>query len=111
MNTKYIWLLLIFLGFTACNDVEDILEENNIDTTIEVLPELTAGSVDFSKFVAIGNSLTAGFTDNALFIAGQENSLPNILSQKFALVGGGSFTQPLMNDNVGGLLFWRQSNA
>lgn len=105
MKTKYIWLLLILLGFTACNEIEDVLEDNNVDTVIEVLPELNAGSADFSKFVAIGNSLTAGFTDNALFIAGQENSLPNILSQKFALVGGGSFTQPMMNDNVGGLLF------
>ena len=106
MNLKYIWLLFILLGLTACNDVEDILAENNVEIlTDEALPELTSGSADFSKFVAIGNSLTAGFTDNALFIAGQENSLPNILSQKFALVGGGSFTQPLMNDNVGGLLF------
>ncbi len=105
MNTKYIWLLLILLGFTACNDEEDILADNNIETTTEELPVITAGSVDFSKFVSLGNSLTAGFTDNALFIAGQENSLPNILSQKFALVGGGSFTQPMMDDNVGGLLF------
>ena len=103
MKTKYIGLLLIFLGFIACNDVEDVLEDNNI-VTVD-LPELTSGSADFSKFVSLGNSLTAGFTDNALFIAGQENSLPNILSQKFALVGGGSFMQPLMNDNVGGLLF------
>ncbi len=103
MNTKYIWLLLILLGFTACNEIEDVLEDNNIETSTEVIPELTAGSADFSKFVSVGNSLTAGYTDNALFIAGQENSLPNILSQKFALVGGGSFTQPLMNDNFGGL--------
>ncbi len=105
MNTKYIWLLIILLGFTACNDVEDILADNNIDTTTEELSALTAGSADFSKFVSLGNSLTAGFTDNALFIAGQENSLPNILSQKFALVGGGSFSQPMMSDNIGGLLF------
>ena len=103
MNTKYIWLLLILLGFTACNEVEDVLEDNNVVT--EELPALTAGSADFSKFVTIGNSLTAGFTDNALFIASQENSLPNMLSQKFALIGGGAFTQPLMDDNVGGLLF------
>lgn len=100
MNTKYIWLLLILLGFTACNDEEDF-----VDPIVEVeYPALTAGSADFSKFVSLGNSLTAGFTDNALFIAGQENSLPNILSQKFALVGGGSFTQPLANDNIGGLI-------
>ncbi len=102
MKIKYIWLLLILLGFIACNDEEDVLADNNIET--EVFPELTAGSVDFSKFVSIGNSLTAGYTDNALFIAGQENSLPNILSQKFALAGGGSFTQPMMSDNLGGLL-------
>jgi hypothetical protein len=40
-----------------------------------------------------------------LFIAGQNNSFPNILSQKFALLNGGDFKQPLMNDNYGGMLF------
>ena len=104
MNIKYIWLLVILLGLTACNDIDDVLADNNI-TSPEELPALTAGSADFSNYVSIGNSLAAGYTDNALFIASQENSLPNILSKKFALVGGGSFTQPLMNDNIGGLLF------
>lgn len=103
MNTKYIWLLIILLGFTACNEIEDVLEDNNV-ITIE-LPELTSGTADFSTYVSLGNSLTSGFTDSALFIAGQENSFPNILSQKFALVGGGAFTQPLMNDNIGGIAF------
>ena len=37
-------------------------------------------------------------------MAAQENSTPNILAQQFALVGGGSFNQPLMNDNTGGVL-------
>lgn len=74
-------------------------------TTTVVEPFIpSAGSADYSKFVSIGNSLTAGFTDGALFIAGQENSLPNILAQQFSLVGGGEFTQPLMSDNFGGLL-------
>jgi hypothetical protein len=106
MNKKYIWLFITLLGFTACNDVEDVLKDNNIDTSTEIVPEdLTAGSADFSTFVALGSAVTAGFTDGALFIAGQENSIPNILSQKFALLGGGSFNQPLMRDNIGGLLF------
>jgi hypothetical protein len=100
---KYILLLAILLGFTACAEPEDVLEDNGVDTTVTTLPELTAGSADFSKYVAIGNSLTAGYTDNALFIAAQQNSFPNTLAQKFALVGGGEFTQPLMNDNFGGL--------
>ncbi len=97
MKLKYIWLLLIFVGFVACDDYE-------YDMPNEITVELDAGSADFSKYVAIGNSLTAGFTDGALFQAGQNNSLPNILAQKMALVGGGDFVQPYTNDNIGGLL-------
>jgi len=100
---KYILLSVILIGITACAEPEDVLEDQGIDNTPIVLPELTAGSADFSKYVALGNSLTAGFTDNALFIAAQENSLPNTLAQRFALAGGGEFTQPMMNDNFGGL--------
>ncbi len=105
MNTKYIGLLVILLGFTACNEIEDVLVDNNIDTSTELLPDLVSGSVDFSNYVAIGASFTAGYTDGAVFIAGQENSFPNILAKEFAKVGGGAFTQPLMNDNTGGMVF------
>ncbi|MEH6776996.1 MAG: G-D-S-L family lipolytic protein, partial [Maribacter arcticus] len=98
---KFIYITIGILAFTACNDPEDV------DITPEVLVEesvaLTAGSADFSNYVSLGNSLTAGFTDGALFQASQTLSLPNLLSQKFSLVGGGSFTQPLTNDNLGGL--------
>lgn len=79
------------------NDSIPVVEE-------EPVVPIVAGSANVSNFVAIGNSLTAGFTDGALFILGQENSFPNLLSQKFAMIGGGAFTQPLMNDNVGGAL-------
>ncbi|HEY5689446.1 MAG TPA: G-D-S-L family lipolytic protein, partial [Yeosuana sp.] len=101
MNTKYIWLLIILLGFTACNDIEDVLIDNNVDTSTEVLPELSAGSADFSKYVAVGASFTAGYTDGAVFIASQQNSFPNMMAKEFAKVGGGAFTQPLMSDNYG----------
>ena len=63
------------------------------------------GSADLSNYVAVGNSLTAGFADGALYISGQENSYPNIMAAQFALAGGSeSFSQPLMDDNLGGLL-------
>ncbi|CAM4128492.1 G-D-S-L family lipolytic protein [Zobellia roscoffensis] len=101
-NLKYIYISLGILVFTACNDPEDVDLEPEV--MAEALVELNAGSADFSTYVSLGNSLTAGFTDNALFIAGQENSMPNLLSAKFALVGGGAFSQPLMNDDIGGLL-------
>ncbi len=101
MKLKYIWLLLIFVGFIACS-------EKQYDVPDYSPPELVAGSADFSQYVSVGNSLAAGFTDGALFKAGQANSYPNILAQKMALVGGGNFTQPWMNDNNGGLLLGGQ---
>lgn len=97
MNIRYIYLFVLALGFLACDEDDNILPEEVI------LPELTTGSADFSNYVAVGASFTAGFTDGALFIAAQGNSFPNILSKEFAKVGGGDFTQPLMNDNFGGL--------
>jgi lysophospholipase L1-like esterase len=100
MIKNFKWLLLVSLTFVACNSDDDAAIDPN---SSDGLP-LTAGSADFSKYVALGNSLTAGFSDNALFIAGQEGSYPNLLSQQFALVGGGEFKIPYMNDNVGGLL-------
>lgn len=100
MNAKYLLLSLILVGFTACSEEADFLP-----TPDAPLPALTAGSADFSTYVAVGASFTAGFTDNALFIAGQENSFPNMLSQQFSNVGGSSFSQPLMSDNIGGFLF------
>ena len=99
IKIKYIWLLACIIGISACNKKEDF---EMIEVEVE-LPAATPGSADFSNFVSLGNSLMAGFTDGALFIASQNNSLPNILSRQFELVGGGSFTQPLTNDNFGGL--------
>jgi hypothetical protein len=89
----------------ACdNDELDELRARENGTTTETLPELTSGEADLSNYVAIGPSFTAGFTDNGLFIASQENSFPNILATQFTKGGGGVFTQPLMNDNFGGLI-------
>jgi len=68
------------------------------------LPALSAGSLNLSNYVSLGNSLTAGITDGALFKKSQELSMPNLLAQKFVKAGGGSFSQPMMNDNNGGLL-------
>lgn len=58
---------------------------------------LSAGSLDLTKYVAVGNSLTAGYQDNGLSLEGQLNSYPNILANQFSYVGGGEFTQPLFS--------------
>ncbi|MCM5661902.1 SGNH/GDSL hydrolase family protein [Galbibacter mesophilus] len=97
MNTKYIAILTFFLiGLISCSSDDDSSE----GTDPEVI--YSAGTADFSNYVSVGNSLTAGYTDGALFQASQQNSMPNLLAQQFSLVGGGEFSQPLMNDNLGG---------
>jgi hypothetical protein len=96
-NYKYIGLLLLSIGVVSC-DVN-----NELDTIeAEVVPEvaLNTNGLDFSAFISIGTSLTAGQTDSGVFIAAQENSFPNILAGKF----GTDFKQPLMNDNIGGFV-------
>ncbi len=60
-------------------------------------PAVDKGSVDATRFVAIGNSITAGYADGALYFDGQQNSFVNLLSQQFKLIGGGDFRQPLLS--------------
>ena len=93
---KYIKYLPVFaLAFAAC--------EPEFDNSIEDGDFYTSGEADFSNFGAVGNSLTAGFADGALYRTAQNDSYPNIMAQQFALAGGGEFTQPLTDDNLGGL--------
>ncbi|AUC83112.1 G-D-S-L family lipolytic protein [Lacinutrix sp. Bg11-31] len=103
-NLKYIGLVALAISFTACNDEEDF-EEFLDQPPMEAvtLPALNAGSADFSNYIAVGASFTAGFTDGGLFIAGQEDSFPNTIAKQFENAGGGTFTQPLTADNFGGL--------
>lgn len=59
------------------------------------------GNADFSTYVALGNSLTAGYADGALYNSAQSTSYPAILAQQFAKAGGGSFVQPVVNSEYG----------
>ncbi|MBT4779326.1 MAG: SGNH/GDSL hydrolase family protein [Polaribacter sp.] len=97
-NYKYIGLLLMSLGLVSC-DVDNELEVIEAAMVEEVA--LNTNGLDFSNYVSVGASFTSGYTDGALFIAAQESSFPNILAGKF----GTDFTQPLMNDNIGGMVF------
>ena len=65
------------------------------------LPAPTGGSADFTNYVAVGNSLTAGFQSSALRRVRQENSFPAILATQFKEIGGGEFKQPLLDPGVG----------
>ncbi|MFT5602196.1 MAG: lysophospholipase L1-like esterase [Flavobacteriales bacterium] len=96
MIKNFKWLLLASLSFVACNNDD----ESIMSAEVAVVP----GTASFAKYVALGDSFAAGYSDGALFIKGQEGSYTNLLSQQFALAGGGEFTTPYTSDNIGGLL-------
>ena len=91
--------LLVVLSFTACQpEFSDPIGDQTY----------TSGDADFSNYVAVGNSLTAGYTNGTLYKSAQSNSFPSILANQMKLAGGGDFTQPYLDDDtndVGGMVF------
>lgn len=93
MKNKFIYLVLIAAGFASCEPEF----ENKVDANY------TSGDADFSSYVAIGNSLTAGYMDGTVSRVGQSYSFPKNLANQFSLVGGGAFTQPSFAEDVNNL--------
>lgn len=60
-------------------------------------PNPSAGSIDVSRYVSLGNSITAGFSDAALYYDGQIVAYPNLLAEQFKTIGGGEFKLPLVS--------------
>ena len=59
-------------------------------------------NIDVTRYVALGDSITSGYTDGALCYYGQQNAYPKLIAGQFKLMGGGSFKQPLIKpDSVG----------
>ena len=99
---KKILVLWAFSGMLLVSCSDDDTVASSTDPTPPTPENFTAGSANFSNYLAIGNSLTAGFSDAALFVDGQNASYPNMMASSFMAAGGGSFTIPLMADNLGG---------
>jgi hypothetical protein len=95
-NTIKFMIGLLAIGLVSC--------EPEFENAVTDEGFYDAGDADFSNYVSLGNSLTAGYADGALYMSGQKDSYPNIMAEQFGFVGGGDFTQPLTSDNFGGLL-------
>lgn len=65
---------------------------------------VTSGDANFAKYIALGNSLTSGYRDGALYSSGQNESYPSMVAAQMKLAGGGEFSQPLMPNDVGGFI-------
>ena len=99
MKIKYLFMSVLFLAITACDT--DTEEPNSSDFEFT---QVFSGDADFSSYVALGGGVTAGMTDNSLFMAGQMGSYPNIMASVMSQTDtGGEFTQPYVDDNVGGI--------
>lgn len=88
MNRRnlYIGVALAILSITACKPSLD-----------EFTP--SAGTkADFSKYIAIGNSLSAGFADGGLYLDGQKVAFPLLISEQLQKVGGGEFKSPFFSE-------------
>lgn len=84
MNSKYFYkcaLTLAIVGLISCKPAIDTIEP-------------TKGTADFTRYIALGNSLTAGFSDGGLYLEGQQQSFPGMIAEQMKTVGGGSFSTP-----------------
>ncbi|HKJ34881.1 MAG TPA: SGNH/GDSL hydrolase family protein [Balneolales bacterium] len=57
------------------------------------LEAVSTGSANFSKYVAVGNSLTAGYESGALYQEAQKYSYPNLIARQLHIK---DFEQPLV---------------
>lgn len=91
-------LLISCIFLEGCINSEDELKSGLLSSNLPgESAQVSPGTADFSKYVAVGNSLTAGFMDAALYNGGQVYSYANLLSKEMRLAGGGSFNQPDIN--------------
>ena len=105
-------LALAITLLTSCSE-DQYWNDNplNDPTAPSTLPALTSGNADFSNYVSLGASFSAGEISGSVFIKSQEYSFPNLLAEAFSntvtLTDAGTegfFSQPMVNDNIGGLL-------
>lgn len=90
MKNKIFLLLLAVAVFSSC--------ERKID---DVNVTVNKGSADFQKYIAVGNSLMAGFADGNLYHSAQQYSIPNIIAGQLKLAGSGDFIQPVISSEFG----------
>src|SRR4051812_32793562 len=90
---------ILFIGAVACM-FASCKPSTNITTPV------SGGNAFFTNYMAVGNSLTAGFADNSLYVSGQLNSYPERLFEQFSTITGpqaakGPFIQPLLQGDAG----------
>ena len=103
---KLIYIYLLFFAAVTSSCEDNLLDGvTSVPTDPPEVPA-TAGDADFGNFISLGNSLTAGFMDGALYNRGQSFSFPAQLHSSMAQISGsgapsGTFNQPDINSENG----------
>ncbi|MBS1634626.1 MAG: hypothetical protein JST26_01805 [Bacteroidetes bacterium] len=66
-------------------------------------PSPDKGSLDVSRYVSIGNSITSGYADGALYYDGQKVSYAALIAEQFKTIGGGDFKIPYVPQSSAGV--------
>ncbi len=77
-------ILSLALALLGCEDRSDLTAPKAPGT----------GNANFTTFVSVGNSLTAGYQNGALYESSQENSFGNLIAKQV----GTTYEQPLMSE-------------
>jgi len=80
---NYLYILVAAVFVSACKP--------NFNSS----PAPSAGSLTLTRYISVGNSLTAGYADGGLYLNGQLNSYPSIIAKQLQTVGLPGFDQPL----------------
>ncbi|RAJ30447.1 SGNH/GDSL hydrolase family protein [Pedobacter cryoconitis] len=89
MNSKFIFRSILAVAVVTAASCKPELKT--------ITP--SKGSADFSRYIAVGNSLTSGFADGGLYLEGQQNAFPLMIGTQMQTVGGGTFSMPFFNAN------------
>lgn len=90
ISNKFLTAAVLSIIFFACKPHVDA-------------PAVSKGTLDLTHYVAIGNSMSAGYADNALYYSGQKVSYPNLIAQQLKLAGAGDFKQPYVDPSSVGI--------
>ncbi|MEQ9308708.1 MAG: hypothetical protein RLN90_04585 [Balneolaceae bacterium] len=100
LNHLLVLILVAGVTFYSCEGVEDSLVDDRLEDnpapTAPPAPSGSQGNADYTKFVSIGNSLTAGFMDAALYNQGQQSSLGALIAAQLKIAvesDGGTFDE------------------
>jgi len=77
-------MLILLIAFIGCEDYSELDP-----------PSLDPGELDPSRYVAVGNSITSGFQNNALYESVQQHSYPSLIAQQLNI---DEFEQPIFEE-------------